>query len=76
VEAEYRMDALHSNAFRAWQKMGRPAHPSAEQIERLQKAGALEQTVADHRVTVDKGKFSLPLTIPRQGLLLVRLMGR
>lgn len=72
VEAEFRMDALHSNAFHAWQQMGSPAHPGAEQIEQLQKAGALEQTVADHRVTVHNGKVNLRLSIPRQGVLLVR----
>jgi xylan 1,4-beta-xylosidase len=76
VEAEFRMDATHSNAFRAWQQMGSPAHPGAEQIEQLQKAGALEQTIADHRVTVHNGKTTLPLSLPRQGLVLIRLSAR
>ena len=73
VEEEFRMDATHSNAHLAWQQMGSPAHPSAEQVEQLEKAGALEQTVADHRVVVKEGAASIELSIPRQGVVLVRL---
>ena len=73
VEGEFRMDATHSNAYGEWQEMGSPAHPSTEQVEQLEKAGALEQTVADHPVAVNEGKASIQLSIPRQGMVLVRL---
>ena len=73
IEAEFRMDATHSNAYLAWQQMGSPAHPSTEQVQQLEKAGALEQTVADHRVAVKRGAARIELSIPRQGVVLVRL---
>ncbi len=70
---EFRMDATHSNAYRVWQQMGSPAHPTAEQTAQLQKAAALEQTVPDHAVSVRDGKATIDLTLPRQAVVLVRL---
>jgi xylan 1,4-beta-xylosidase len=74
--AEFRMDATHSNAYRAWQQMGSPAHPSAEQLPQLEKAGELEQSVADHTIPVSAGEAGIDLEIPRQGVVLVRLLQR
>ena len=77
VEAsEFRMDATHSNAYRAWQEMGSPAHPDADQTAKLEKAGSLEKTVSDHPVPVKDGKAAIVLTLPRQGVVLVRLRER
>jgi len=70
---EFRADAGHSNAFAAWQRMGSPAHPTAEQTQQLKRAGALEQTVPEHAVAIRGGKAALYLAIPRQGVVLVRL---
>ncbi len=76
VEDEFRMDALHSNAYRAWQQMGSPAHPTAAQITQLQREGSLQQTAPEHAVAMHKGKVQLDLSVPRQGMLLVRLRQR
>lgn len=73
VAAEFRVDATHSNAYRLWQAMGSPAHPTAEQSQQLEKAGALEQNVHDHKVGVDDGRAAVDLTLPRQAVVLVRL---
>jgi xylan 1,4-beta-xylosidase len=73
VAAEFRVDETHSDAYRAWRQMGSPAHPSEEQMQELEKAGALEQTVADHEVVIKDGKAEIDLTLPRQGVALVRL---
>jgi xylan 1,4-beta-xylosidase len=76
VESEFLVDAEHSNAYRAWQQMGSPAHPTLEQTQRLQKAGGLEQTAPDHRIKVSGGKTAIDLGLPRQGVMLVRLQER
>jgi xylan 1,4-beta-xylosidase len=76
TSAEFRMDATHSNAYLAWQQMGSPAHPSAEQLPLLEKAGALEQSVADHAIPVSAGAAGIDLEITRQGVVLVRLLQR
>jgi xylan 1,4-beta-xylosidase len=74
--SEFRVDETHSNAYRAWQQMGSPPHPTDAQIEMLEKAGALDQTVADHNVEVHDGSVGISMSLPRQGVALVRLRER
>jgi xylan 1,4-beta-xylosidase len=74
--SEFRMDWTHSNAYRAWQQMGSPAHPSAEQTRQLEQAGALEETGTEHPIPLDGGKAGIDLSLPRQGVALVRLRVR
>jgi xylan 1,4-beta-xylosidase len=74
VAAEFRMDATHSNAYRVWQQMGSPAHPSAEQMLQLEKAGALEQSMPDSPIPVREGVAGIDLEIPRQGVVLERFL--
>jgi xylan 1,4-beta-xylosidase len=74
--SELLMDATHSNAYAAWQQMGRPVHPTSEQIEKLQKAGALEETIRGLILPIKHGDGYLSLTLPRQGVMLVRLQER
>ncbi len=71
--AEFRMDATHSNAYRVWQEMGSPAQLNEEQRRKLEQAGGLEQSAAEHTVSVNAGKAALKLDLPRQGVVLVRL---
>ena len=73
VASEFRVDATHSNSYSVWRQMGSPAQPTAEQIARLEKAGQLEQTQPDHNVPVHDGKARLETSIPRQGVVLIRL---
>jgi xylan 1,4-beta-xylosidase len=73
VSSEYRMDATHSNAYLAWQQMGSPAHPTEKQVDELQKAGRLQQTVPDHALALRQGTAAIDLTLPRQAVVLVRL---
>jgi len=75
IAAEFRMDETHGNGYRAWRQMGGPAHPSAEEGAALQKAAGLEQTIADHAIEVKGGKATVTLTLPRQGVALVRIKG-
>ncbi|MGD0736659.1 MAG: beta-xylosidase [Terracidiphilus sp.] len=70
---EFLMDAAHSNAYTAWQQMGSPAHPTAEQIEQLQKEGGLEEVTPNPHTSVSDGKVNLAVTLPRQGVMLIRL---
>lgn len=71
--SEYRMDATHSNAYAAWQQMGSPAHPTAEQQRQLEAAGALAESVMPHALSAAGGKAHLSLTLPRQGVALVHI---
>ena len=77
---EFRMDATHSNAYAAWQHMGSPAQPTAEQQRQLEAAGQLERAAASHPVPVrhdnKDGSVTIPLQLPRQGVALIRLRRR
>ena len=70
---EYRIDAEHSNAVAAWQKMGSPNAPSAEQYVQLEKAGHLNPTSDAKAVTLDAGTASLKVNLPRQAVVLLIL---
>jgi xylan 1,4-beta-xylosidase len=71
--SESLMDASHSNAYTAWMQMGSPAHPSAQQIDQLQKEGSLEDVAPNPHASVDNGKVNLTISLPRQGVMLIRL---
>jgi xylan 1,4-beta-xylosidase len=73
MASEYRMDATHSNAYAEWQKMGSPAHLSADQQKQLEAAGALSESVGPHRLAVADHATHLSLSLPRQGVALIRL---
>jgi xylan 1,4-beta-xylosidase len=69
----YRVDADHSNAYEAWKRMGSPQAPTADQYAQLEKSGQLAQMVAPARVEARGGRVQLPMTLPRQGVSLVRV---
>jgi len=64
----YRVDSTHGNVVSAFDAMGRPPTPSREQIATLQKAG--EASPPEH-LRLSNG--SLKVTIPAQGLVLLKL---
>ena len=70
---EYRVDPDRSNAYTAWKKMGSPQPPTAAQYAELERASKLETMAAPARVTVTDGRIVYTLTLPRQGVSLVRL---
>jgi xylan 1,4-beta-xylosidase len=76
MAAEFRMDAEHSNAYRVWQQMGSPTRPSDVELQRLEKAGALEESVPDHPIPIQAGIAAINLVVPRQGVALIRLRER
>ena len=67
----WRVDGKHSNAFTAWQAMGSPQQPTAEQYQALEKAGRLAELQAQARVKVENGGARIRFVLPRQGVSLV-----
>lgn len=70
---EFRMDRDHSNAYEVWQKMGSPDPPTPDQQKTLEAAGALQPMQTPHPVPVDSSAASIAISLPRQGVALVRL---
>jgi xylan 1,4-beta-xylosidase len=69
----YRIDADHSNAFAAWQRMGSPLQPTAEQFAQLENAAQLATLGAPKHLSVTDGKALLTFDLPRQAVSLVVL---
>jgi xylan 1,4-beta-xylosidase len=69
----YAIDADHSNAFSAWQKMGSPAQLTSEQYEKLEKAGQLTEVGSVEAVSVRDGTVMLNLALARQAVVLLVL---
>jgi xylan 1,4-beta-xylosidase len=69
----FRVDSDHSNAFTSWKEIGSPQSPAATEYDRLQQAGQLQQLTSPAWIEVQRGAVHLRLTLPRQGLSLLRL---
>ncbi len=69
----FRIDARHSNSFGAWQQMGSPQAPTADQYRQLEAAGQLQLEGSPVWRTQVNREIRLPLDLPRQGLALVRI---
>jgi xylan 1,4-beta-xylosidase len=71
--AHYRIDGEHSNAYTAWQTMGSPKEPSAEQRAALRKAAELAPLEDPKPVEVRGGQAVVRFPMPRQSVSLLRL---
>lgn len=69
----YRIDKEYSNSYEAWKKMGSPKTPTTEQIAELEKAGQLQLLTSPAWGTVKNGEVTLPFSLPRQGVSLLKL---
>ena len=69
----YRIDATHSNAYAAWQAMGSPQSPTAEQVRLLQSAGELQLLESPRWIACKNGTAEIAFALPRQGVSLVQL---
>jgi len=69
----FRIDADHSNSYVAWKKMGSPKDLTTEQYAQLEKAGQLASMGAPTSVPVNNSSAIVHLTLPRQGVSLLKL---
>jgi xylan 1,4-beta-xylosidase len=69
----YRIDAEHSNAYTAWQRLGAKLPPSAPEMRELAAASRLQTLGAPVDVAVAAGAAELRFTLPRQGVSLLVL---
>ncbi len=67
----WRLDADHGNVIKTYDAMGRPAFPTRDQIAKLREAG---KPSPPETASLKNG--SLTITIPPQGLVLVKLGGK
>ena len=69
----YRIDADHSNAYAAWQRMGSPLPLSDKQFAELERAGQLATLGQPEKITVKAGQTQVKFALPRQAVSLLVL---
>ncbi len=69
----FRIDSNHSNAFAAWKEMGSPQSLAAGQHEQLEGAGQLQLLTSPAWTPITHGTAHVQLTLPRQGISLIRI---
>ena len=69
----FRIDSNHSNAFTAWKEMGSPQSPASGQYEQLERAGQLQLLTSPAWLPISQGAAHMQLTLPRQGISLIRI---
>jgi len=67
----FRIDDTHSNAFRAWQRLGSPQQPTPEQYLKLEAAGRLGSIPAPQTSTAKPGTIAVRISLPRQAVSLL-----
>jgi xylan 1,4-beta-xylosidase len=70
---QFRIDAVHSNAYARWLKMNSPQSPSPDQYKELESAGQLQTLGSPIWVSATEAKVYLRLSLPREAISLVRL---
>jgi xylan 1,4-beta-xylosidase len=66
-----RIDADHSNAYTAWQRMGSPQQPTPDQYTQLERAGQLQAMGQARTITIENHTASIRFSLPRQAVSLV-----
>ncbi len=69
----FRVNAIHSNSFTAWQSIGSPQQPTSAQYRQLEAAGQLQLDGSPAWNALNDSRFQTTLDLPRQGLALLRI---
>jgi xylan 1,4-beta-xylosidase len=69
----YRIDETHSNAYTAWQAMGRPQDPTSEQLALLKRRQGLEAGPEVHVGRAADRELHLSLSLPLHALSLLEI---
>ena len=67
------IDEGHSNSFIAWQALGSPQSPTAEQIRLLEDASGLETARDKTEIKSADGQCDITFNLARQGVTLLEL---
>ncbi|MGC2635648.1 MAG: beta-xylosidase [Acidobacteriaceae bacterium] len=71
--AEYRIDDTHSNAYTAWEAMGSPQQPTAEQYAKLRSAEGLQLLTSPQWEDVAGGAIRVETAMPPESVSLLSM---
>ena len=66
-----RIDADHSNAYTAWQRMGSPQRPTPDQVTRLELAGQVQALGPVRTLRIENHTARVRFSLPRQAVSLL-----
>ena len=66
-----RIDADHSNAYTAWQRMGSPQRPTPDQYTQLEQAGQVQALGPVRTLRIENHTASIRFSLPRQAVSLL-----
>jgi xylan 1,4-beta-xylosidase len=69
----WRIDQTHSNAFTVWRAMGRPQHPTPEQLAELKRRQGLEEGDPVSTETAADDILVMQVPLPLHALSLLEL---
>jgi xylan 1,4-beta-xylosidase len=67
----FQIDAEHSNAYTAWQRMGRPQRPTPAQYTELERSGRLAEIEPPKAADSGNNQLSVQFVLPRQAVSLI-----
>jgi len=70
---QWRIDEEHSNAYAAWQRLGTPQQPTAEQYAQLEKAGQLTEVAEPIAITDEGSTVKMNFLLSRRAVSLLQL---
>jgi xylan 1,4-beta-xylosidase len=67
----FQIDAEHSNAYTAWQRMGQPQRPTPAQYTELERSGRLAEIDPPKAADFGNNQLSVQFVLPRQAVSLI-----
>ncbi len=68
-----RIDAEHTNPYRAWLEMGSPEYPTRRQLRELDRASQVESSRLELTAGWDRRSASFTLTVPAEGVAAIHI---
>lgn len=72
----YRIDEMHTNPYRLWVAMGKPAEPSQQQLAQLREHQELQLLAPPREVACSDGQVKIEFDLPLPGVSLLLLTAK
>ncbi|MFW6218638.1 MAG: GH39 family glycosyl hydrolase [Bacteroidota bacterium] len=71
---EYRLDDVHGNPYNLWVEMGKPEHPTIDQLEKLRGVQEIALANKPRKIRVENGIFTTAIRMPASSVSLLMLL--
>jgi L-iduronidase len=71
---EYRLDEDHGNPYKLWKDMGKPEHPTIEQLERLRSVQEITLAYEPRKIGISNKSYNATVEMPASSVSLLMLL--